>query len=255
MFGMSGRSMVSVGTSERTQQLFKRAVDLAFTLCATIILLPVGFAVALLVRLSSPGPILYTSDRIGRGGKRFTVYKFRSMVLDADQSGPAITHQNDRRVTRIGRLLRKTKFDEFPQVLNVLRGDMSIIGPRPEAPSYVALYTAEQRKVLQVRPGLTSLAQVLYRHEEDLLPAENTENHYIQEILPHKLALDLYYIRHWTLWLDAKVFLLGVLGLLSVRPPAFLWPVESRMPDEPTLPVDDGPARERRTPGRGDVVR
>ena len=219
--------MLLEASSRPIQEFLKRAFDLAFTLCAGIVLLPAAFAAALLVRLSSPGPILYISDRIGRGGKRFTVYKFRSMVVDADRSGPAITHQNDRRVTRIGRLLRKTKFDEFPQVLNVLRGDMSIIGPRPEAPSYVALYTAEQREVLQVRPGLTSLAQVLYRHEEDLLPAEGTEKHYIQEILPRKLALDLYYIRRWSLWLDAKVFLLGVLGLLSVRPPAFLWPVES----------------------------
>ena len=223
---MSGTINESAANMQDAQKLVKRAFDLVFTMCASIVLLPAAFGAALLVRLSSPGPILYTSDRIGRGGIRFTLYKFRTMAVDADRKGPAITHRNDARVTRFGRLLRKTKFDEFPQVVNVLRGEMSIIGPRPESPQYVALYTEEQRQVLEARPGLTSLAQVLYRDEENLLPETGTELHYTREILPRKLALDLYYVRRWSLWLDVKVFLLGVLGLLSVRPPAFLWPIK-----------------------------
>lgn len=247
--------MLQLPTSMRTQKLFKRTFDLAFTLCASILLLPVALAAAILVRLSSPGSVLYAAERVGRAGKRFTAYKFRTMVADADQTGPAITHRNDRRVTRIGRFLRKTKFDEFPQVLNVLRGEMSIVGPRPEDPKYVAMYTAEQRKVLRVRPGLTSLAQVLYRREEELLPADDTETHYIHEILPRKLTLDLYYVRDWSLWLDVKIFLLGVLSLLSIRPPACLWPVTGARPDEYGPHSDSDPSPGRCVLRKEDVLR
>jgi lipopolysaccharide/colanic/teichoic acid biosynthesis glycosyltransferase len=239
----------------RTQKRLKRAFDLTFTLCASILLLPAALAAAALVRMSSAGPVLYTSERVGQDGKRFTLYKFRTMVSDADRTGPAITHRNDRRVTRIGHFLRKTKFDEFPQVLNVLRGEMSIIGPRPEVPKYVAVYTREQRRVLRVRPGLTSLAQVMYRREEELLPPEGTETHYIQEILPRKLSLDLYYVGHWSLWLDAQIFVLGVLSLLSIEPPAFLWPFEGENPTESESVANRHPSQDRRVVQKEDGLR
>lgn len=132
--------------------------------------------------------------------------------------------RNDPGITLVGRLLRKTKFDEFPQVINVLRGDMSIVGPRPEAPEYVRHYSAEQRAVLQMRPGLTSPAQVVYRDEEAVLPTTDTEAFYLNQVLPAKLSLDLYYVRCWSLALDFKVFFLGLLALCKVRPPAILWP-------------------------------
>jgi lipopolysaccharide/colanic/teichoic acid biosynthesis glycosyltransferase len=144
------------------------------------------------------------------------------MVANATAVGPPLTHRDDPRITPVGRFLRKTKFDEFPQVVNVLKGEMSIIGPRPEAPEYVRHYSPEQREVLRMRPGLTSLAQVAYRDEEDLLPEQNTEAYYVREVLPRKLALDLHYVRTWTILLDAAVFSLGVLALLRISPPACL---------------------------------
>lgn len=206
--------------------MVKRAFDLGFTLAATVILLPVALLVALLIVLDSPGPVFYLSERVGRGGKRFLLYKFRTMIPNAHALGPSLTHRNDPRVTRLGRLLRKTKFDEFPQVINILRGEMSIVGPRPELPKYVALYSPEQREVLRMKPGLTSLAQVVYRDEEDMLPDQDTETYYVNEVLPRKLALDLYYVKHWSLLLDFKIFALGILALLHVPYPQWLWPVK-----------------------------
>ncbi len=206
--------------------MVKRVFDLGFTLVATVVLLPLAFLAGLLIWLDSPGPILYRSERIGKSGKRFILYKFRTMVANAHTLGPPLTYRDDPRVTRIGRLLRKTKCDEFPQVINVLRGEMSIVGPRPECPEYVALYSLEQREVLRVKPGLTSLAQILYRDEEAVLPDRGTETYYVTDVLPSKLTLDLYYVQHWSLLLDFKVFVLGLLALLKVPPPVVLWPLK-----------------------------
>lgn len=208
------------------QSTVKRLFDLGFTLVATLVLLPLAFIVSLLIFLTSPGSILYRSERIGKNGQRFILYKFRTMVPNAQALGPSLTHRNDPRVTRIGRLLRKTKFDEFPQVINVLRGEMSIVGPRPEIPDYVSLYSPKQRGVLHMKPGLTSLAQVVYRKEEMLLPEGDTESYYVREVLPRKLASDLYYVQHWSLLLDIRVFVMGILSLLHVPPPSLLWPVK-----------------------------
>jgi lipopolysaccharide/colanic/teichoic acid biosynthesis glycosyltransferase len=204
--------------------MVKRAFDVGFTSIATLLLLPMACLVAVLIRLDSPGPVFFRSIRIGRMGRRFVLYKFRSMVQRDKNHGASITHRNDPRVTRVGRILRRTKFDEFPQVINVLRGDMSIVGPRPECEEYVALYSGEQREVLQVRPGLTSLAQVLYREEESMLPEGEAEAYYVKEVLPRKLALDLYFARNWTLALDFKVFILGVLALFKLPIASALWP-------------------------------
>lgn len=207
------------------QRFLKRAFDVGFTLVATMALLPFALLVALLIFLDCPGPILYWAERVGKGGKRFRLYKFRTMVPNARALGPSLTHRDDGRITRVGRLLRRTKFDEFPQVINVLRGEMSIVGPRPEYPEYVALYSAEQLGVLHMRPGLTSLAQVVYRDEEAVLPAQDTETYYVNKVLPRKLVLDRYYVQHWSLMLDCKIFLLGALALLKVPPPPMLWPL------------------------------
>jgi lipopolysaccharide/colanic/teichoic acid biosynthesis glycosyltransferase len=141
-------------------------------------------------------------------------------------------------------LLRWTKFDEFPQVLNVLRGEMSIVGPRPELPKYVAVFPEEYRELLRMRPGLTSLAQIAYREEEALLPDQQTEAYYITQVLPLKLALDLYYVRHWSLALDFQVFCIGLLTLLRIPVPSRLWSVK----EEPALsyPALDGGQEARR---------
>ncbi len=214
-----------------TGLLIKRAFDVGFTTIATLVLLPLAGIVALAIRISSGGPIFYRAMRIGKGGDPFVAYKFRTMVPNAAAMGPGVTHGADPRITRLGRMLRKTKFDEFPQVINVLRGNMSIVGPRPEAPEYVMHYAPEQQEVLRMRPGLTSLAQVLYREEEAILPGEGTEAFYLREVMPQKLALDLYYVRHWSLSLDSAVFVFGVLALLKIPPPSFLWPVSAHTLD------------------------
>lgn len=175
--------------------MFKRLFDIAFALLGLVILSPALLLISLSIKLGSTGPIFYCATRVGRYGKEFRLLKFRSMVVNADQIGPAVTGANDPRVTPIGRLLRKTKLDELPQLINVLKGDMSFVGPRPEAPKYVQYYTDEQREVLSVRPGITSAASIVYRHEEALLVGEDTETLYIQTVMPAKLAIDLDYVQ------------------------------------------------------------
>ena len=184
----------------------KRCFDIIVALIGLVLLTPVFLIVALAIKLDSPGPVFYTGKRIGKDGVPFGIIKFRTMVDHADRIGAALTQGQDRRVTPVGRVLRKWKLDELPQLLNVLRGEMSLVGPRPEAPCYVGHYTPEQRRVLQAKPGITGLTQVRFRHEESLLQrCRNVEEEYIREIMPHKLALDLQYVESQTLLLDLKL--------------------------------------------------
>ncbi|HVO71270.1 MAG TPA: sugar transferase [Aggregatilineaceae bacterium] len=192
--------------------MLKRAFDIAASALGLTVLSPLLLFIALVSRLTSTGPVFYKATRIGRCGRAFRLYKFRSMVADADQRGPGITTSGDPRITPIGRLLRRTKLDELPQLWNVLRGDMSLVGPRPEDPRYVAFYTPTQRAILDVRPGITSLASLRYRNEEALLAGPEWETHYVQEILPTKLALDLDYARRATPWRDLLIILRTILS-------------------------------------------
>jgi lipopolysaccharide/colanic/teichoic acid biosynthesis glycosyltransferase len=176
--------------------------DLTLALVALVLLSPLLGLIALLVRLDSPGPLLHRALRAGRGGRPFTLYKFRSMVADAAAFGPGITAGGDPRVTRVGTWLRRYKLDELPQLLNVLRGEMSLVGPRPEDPCYVALYTPQQRHVLAVRPGITSPASLRFRSEEQLLAGADWESAYVNTIMPAKLALELDYLSRRTFWSD-----------------------------------------------------
>lgn len=191
--------------------MLKRAFDIVVSTVALVALSPLFLSIAIAIRLTSPGAILYRATRVGQGGKLFTLCKFRSMVVDADRIGPGITAASDARVTAIGRTLRRTKLDELPQLINVLRGDMTLVGPRPEDPRYVALYTPEQRAILNVRPGITSPASIRYRDEEALLMGEDWETHYIQEVLPAKLAVDLRYAQSATFWCDLVILFRTVL--------------------------------------------
>lgn len=185
--------------------MFKRVFDLIVSVWALVVLWPVMLLVAWLIKRDSPGPALYRARRVGRGGTEFTLYKFRTMHTGADKAGPGITTASDRRITQVGHFLRKTKLDELPQLLNILRGDMSIVGPRPEDPRYVAHYTPEQRRVLEMRPGLTSPASIAYRHESELLKGDDWEQQYIEEIMPAKLALDLDYVRKASVVRDIQI--------------------------------------------------
>jgi lipopolysaccharide/colanic/teichoic acid biosynthesis glycosyltransferase len=172
----------------------KRALDVSGSLLALVVLSPVLIAAAVAVRVASGSPILYRGERVGRHGRHFLLLKFRTMTVEAD--GPAFTIAADPRVTRVGRVLRRSKVDELPQLVNVLRGDMSLVGPRPEDSRFVACYTRQQRQVLAIRPGLTSPAAVRYRDEEALLAAAaDPEAYYVGHVLPAKLALDLAYVR------------------------------------------------------------
>jgi lipopolysaccharide/colanic/teichoic acid biosynthesis glycosyltransferase len=174
-----------------------RAFDVAVSLAALIFLSPVFLVIALAVKLTSPGPVLYRGPRIGRFGAEFSILKFRTMRSGA--AGPSITRAADPRVTPVGRFLRRWKLDELPQFVNVLRGEMSLVGPRPEAPEYVLLYTEEERNVLRVRPGITSPASLRYRDEESLLMGEEWRDAYVNRIMRDKLRIDLE-------WLDRRTF-------------------------------------------------
>jgi len=195
--------------------MVQRVFDLFVSLVGLVLFFPLFGLIAIVIKLDSPGPVFFRGQRVGRAGHLFRVYKFRSMVAGADQKGAGITAAGDLRVTRVGRLLRKTKFDELPQLINVVRGEMSLVGPRPEDPRYVALYTPEQRRVLSVRPGVTSPASLRFRHEEELLQGENWEQVYLEEVMPAKLRIELDYLKSRSLWRDIGVIVQTVLALVQ----------------------------------------
>lgn len=194
-----------------------RAIDILASAVGLILLSPILLSIAILIKLNSAGPIIYRARRVGKDGKLFDLYKFRTMVLDADNRGPKITVAGDKRVTRVGRWLRRNKLDELPQLFNVLKGEMSLVGPRPEDPRYVEEYTSEQRKVLSVRPGVTSAASLTYRNEEALLSGPDWEDKYRDEVMPAKLAIDLAYLSRRTIWSDLKLIAQTLLALFHSR--------------------------------------
>lgn len=193
----------------------KRPLEILFSLLGLLVLSPLFLAVALLIKLDTPGPVFYRARRIGRDGQPFDLVKFRSMVPGAGRLGPGITVAGDERITRSGRWLRRTKVDELPQLFNVLKGEMSLVGPRPEDPRYVALYTAEQRRVLAVRPGITSPASLHYRGEEALLAGADWEQLYTGRIMPDKLQSELAYLARRTFWSDLAVLWQTALALFE----------------------------------------
>lgn len=182
-----------------------RLLDLAASGIGLLLMAPVFAAVALWVKLDSPGPVFYRARRVGKNGEEFEALKFRSMVVGSDRAGPGITVSGDSRVTGSGRVLRRLKIDELPQLINVFRGEMALVGPRPEDPRYVATYGDGQRELLQVRPGITSPASIRYRREESVLSGPDWERTYLERVLPEKLALDQEYLRTRTVIRDLGV--------------------------------------------------
>ena len=173
----------------------KRLFDIVVSLCGLIILSPLLIGLSILVALTMSWPIFFRQERIGKGGVPFKIVKFRSMIKDAASKGPAFTSGGDPRITPAGRFLRNTKLDELPQLFNVLWGDMSFVGPRPEVPKYVKFYNDDQMRVLTVRPGLTDPASIAYRNEEEILARfDDKETAYREKIMPAKLKLNLSYI-------------------------------------------------------------
>lgn len=184
----------------------KRLFDIIASFWGLCILLPVFVILAIWIKCDSKGPVFYRQVRVGRNNKDFRLFKFRSMRVGADKKGLITVGGHDPRVTRSGYYIRKYKLDEFPQLINVLIGDMSLVGPRPEVRKYVDLYTPEQMHVLDVRPGVTSLASIRYRNENELLSkAENPDQYYVDVIMQDKLAIDLEYVREASLGYDIQL--------------------------------------------------
>lgn len=194
----------------------KRALDVLISLAALVVLSPLFLLAALLVKLTSEGPVFYRQNRVGRDARIFQILKFRSMAVDADQQGWGITVGGDERVTRFGQIMRDLKIDELPQLWNVLHGDMSLVGPRPEIPSYVAVYSRQQLAVLSVRPGITDPASIRYRHEERVLAGStDPEEFYRRVVLPHKLTLNLEYIDQVSFSRDIRLILQTARSIFS----------------------------------------
>ena len=193
----------------------KRAFDFILSLIGLILLSPIFLIISLLIALSSKGGVFYKQTRVGKDNIDFKVYKFRSMIVDADKKGLLSIGKDGRdpRVTKIGYILRKYKLDELPQLINVLKGDMSLVGPRPEVRKYVDLYDDKQKEILKVRPGITDIASITFKNENDLLSqSPNPEDYYIQEIMPKKISLSLEYVKTRTLIKDIKLIFKTILG-------------------------------------------
>lgn len=194
----------------------KRIFDIVSSLIVLVIFSPFFFIISLLIALESRGGVLYKQVRIGKDEKPFYLLKFRTMKAGADQKGQITVGMKDPRITRVGGFLRRFKLDEIPQLFNIIKGDMSVVGPRPEVPKYVALYTAEQKKVLSVRPGLTDYASLQYIKENELLgKSADPEKTYIEEVIPAKLALNMKYVRERSFGLDLKLIFKTIGKLFS----------------------------------------
>ncbi|MHB1460745.1 MAG: sugar transferase [Armatimonadota bacterium] len=192
----------------RSDHTAKRLFDLALTIPGLILLSPLLGFVAVAVKLGDRGPVIFRQQRVGKNRVVFTILKFRSMHVDADQHGSLVTIGNDTRITPIGRVLRRTKLDELPQLVNVLRGEMSLVGPRPMVARYTDLFTPEQRQVLQLMPGITDPASLTYRHEQVYLGQfRDPEWVYIHTVLPHKLQINLGYASKANIGTDLMVIL------------------------------------------------
>jgi lipopolysaccharide/colanic/teichoic acid biosynthesis glycosyltransferase len=193
----------------------KRALDIATSFMGLLLLGPVLIFIAWRIRRTDGGPIFYRGNRIGLYGQPFRIFKFRTMIADADKVGGSSTSDDDARITDIGRVLRKYKLDELPQLLNVLRGEMSIVGPRPEVQMYTDLFTMEEKLILSVRPGITDWASIWNADEGAALAgATDPEAAYMERIRPIKLKLQLKYVRERSFWMDVKIIFLTVLAIL-----------------------------------------
>jgi len=198
--------------------MIKRAFDVSAALLGLICLSPLFLVVAVLIKLDSKGTVFFRQERIGRRFRPFQIHKFRTMVSDAPHQGGPLTLGEDPRITRMGRVLRKTKIDELPQLINVLAGEMSIVGPRPEVRRYVECFKNDYEQILEVRPGITDLASVRFRDEAALLGRlPNPEETYLKSILPQKLALGKQYVRGSSLFVDLSVILKTIAALIGRR--------------------------------------
>jgi lipopolysaccharide/colanic/teichoic acid biosynthesis glycosyltransferase len=198
----------------------KRIFDLIFGSIGLIVVFPIFILIALLIKLESMGPVFYRGIRVGRYGKPFKIYKFRSMVQNAEKTGASSTGSSDKRVTRCGHFIRKFKLDEFSQLINVLIGDMSLVGPRPEVQKFVDMYTQEEKAILTLRPGITDWSSIKFHNEGEIIESsgiKDADEAYAKLIRPEKLCLQLKYVRERSLWVDIKIIFSTLLTLVSTR--------------------------------------
>ncbi len=198
--------------------MIKRAFDFTAALAALVVLSPLFAALALIIRAGG-GAVFFLQPRVGRAERPFRIIKFRTMVPDADKKGAAVTARDDPRITATGRFLRRTKLDELPQLINVLKGEMSLVGPRPEVPKYVEYWPPESREtVLSVRPGITDYATFTYSDEQAVLAgAKDVESEYVHRILPHKLELCTRYVNDRNFWLDIRILTATLLKMIGLK--------------------------------------
>ncbi len=203
---------------KRVSLFVKRVFDLLLSFLVFLVCVPVLLLLALFIKLDSPGPVIFSQERITQYGKAFRIYKFRTMVQNAEQLGTQVTVDHDPRITRMGRLLRKCRLDELPQLFNIIKGDMSFVGTRPEVKRYVEQYSEEMYATLLLPAGVTSLASIRYKDEEALLSgAEDADAVYVNEILPEKMAYNLAYIQKFNFWYDMKLMVMTVLAVCGIE--------------------------------------
>jgi lipopolysaccharide/colanic/teichoic acid biosynthesis glycosyltransferase len=186
----------------------KRLFDILFSFIGLLLLQPLFGITAIMIKVDSEGPVFFRQGRVGKNFRRFVIYKFRTMVVDAEKKGLRITSGGDHRITRAGRILRKFKIDELPQLFNVLKGDMSFVGPRPEVIKYVEWYKGDYERILSIRPGITDISSLTFRNEENILQGvDDPERYYVHVLLPEKMRLAQEYIQHASFSYDVKIIL------------------------------------------------
>ncbi len=207
----------------------KRLFDFVAAGAGLLVLSPVMLVAALLIKSDTPGPVFFRQERIGKNFRPFRIFKFRTMVQNAAAIGSSITFGEDPRITRVGRVLRRIKFDELPQLINVLKGEMSLVGPRPEVRSYVELYRKDYEEILEVRPGITDIASLKYRNESSLLAvAEDPEKEYMSRVLPDKIALAKEYVKCSSFFFDVMLIVKTIARLFETEKPFSLVSREKR---------------------------
>ena len=195
----------------------KRCFDIILSGCGLLMLFPFFIVIGIIIKKNNGGPVFYRGERVGLHRKPFRIYKFRTMVVNAENIGPSSTSKDDPRITNIGRFLRKYKLDELPQLINVLTGDMSFVGPRPQVQWAVDLYTSEERQILTIRPGITDYASLCFADEDEILKGSpDPDKDYMEKIHPEKMRLSLEYVKNHSFWGDIKIILLTLVRIFRI---------------------------------------
>lgn len=201
---------------KKASLIIKRMFDIVASSIGLILLSPILMLIAICIKLDSKGPVFFKQVRVGKNKKLFKIYKFRTMITDAEKLGKQITIGNDSRITKVGKFIRKCKLDELPQLINVFKGEMSLVGPRPEVPRYVDLYDEYQEQILLVQPGITDYASIEFRNENDILgKSSSPEETYIKDIMPTKIELNIKYIKNISLYEDIKLIMKTIKAIVK----------------------------------------